>query len=65
LPNIAISVVETSGNYIHCFTRTPEPSPSVSMNWASKIFSHLPGFGELGLERLFISIRSNFLSPSV
>ncbi len=22
LPNIAISVAETSGNYIHCFTRT-------------------------------------------
>jgi hypothetical protein len=23
LPNIAISVAETSGNYIHCFTQTP------------------------------------------
>ncbi len=24
LPNIAISVAETSGKYIRCFTRTPE-----------------------------------------
>ncbi len=29
LPNIAISVAETSGNYIHCFTQTLKIQPQV------------------------------------
>jgi hypothetical protein len=43
LPNIAISIAETSGNYIRCFTRTRKCA-TISFNDSnkqSKVISHI------------------------